>query len=255
MRARVWTPPRLSGRVWLAAGVAIVVVGLSHLIDRAAWHALYDDDIERHDWYQMLRAMGYMPVWLVVGAAMLGVGWTRRVSKRPGSSEGGRSRGGWWRGGVGVAGSAVAAGVAAEGLKLLVGRERPAVIGEAGREFQGFVFKAWDPSAGSFGGLTDSGNLGFPSSHTAVAVAGAVAVARVCPGAFWPLVLTAGGCGLTRLVHGAHFLSDVLAGAALGYALAWLVVRPADLAGCGAEAVEATVEPTGEPASEGASSG
>jgi undecaprenyl-diphosphatase len=63
----------------------------------------------------------------------------------------------------------------------------------------------------------------FPSAHTATATGLAIACAKLYPRASWFFVLLVCLCGLQRLESSAHFLSDVLAGAALGVtsALFW----------------------------------
>jgi len=48
---------------------------------------------------------------------------------------------------------------------------------------------------------------------------------RVYPGAGLVALAVAVGCGWTRMIAGRHFLSDVLIGAVVGYAVAWWVVR------------------------------
>jgi membrane-associated phospholipid phosphatase len=64
-----------------------------------------------------------------------------------------------------------------------------------------------------------TGAMGFPSTHAIVAFAGAFAMARLSPrsGPVW-LALGA-GCGLTRLLDGRHFLSDVVAAAVLAWGI------------------------------------
>jgi len=98
------------------------------------------------------------------------------------------------------------AGIAAELLKLVVGRERPI----DGLVFQGEV---WKPFLGAF---TGGGNLGFPSSHAAVAFAGAAMLAAFFPRLRALIFTLAAGCALSRMLVGAHWLSDVVAGAAIG---------------------------------------
>lgn len=63
----------------------------------------------------------------------------------------------------------------------------------------------------------------FPSAHAATAVAGAVMLSATWPAlrvAAWVLAVL---IGLSRTYLGLHYLSDVLAGAALGWAIAWFV--------------------------------
>jgi membrane-associated phospholipid phosphatase len=76
-------------------------------------------------------------------------------------------------------------------------------------------------------------SLAFPSGHTANAFAATTALFHALrlrrPHSAWPLVALAGGCalssavGVTRVLAGDHFPSDVLAGAVLGAAIGWLV--------------------------------
>ncbi|WP_078648124.1 phosphatase PAP2 family protein [Streptomyces leeuwenhoekii] len=60
----------------------------------------------------------------------------------------------------------------------------------------------------------------FPSGHTASAVAFAVAVGVVLPGAAVPLGVLAGAVGYSRVHTGVHYPGDVAAGAVLGVASA-----------------------------------
>jgi membrane-associated phospholipid phosphatase len=58
--------------------------------------------------------------------------------------------------------------------------------------------------------------MGIPSSHAAVAFGGAFMLLRLFPGAGIIALLGATGCATTRILLGAHYLSDVLVAAALG---------------------------------------
>ena len=159
-------------------------------------------------WYQVLRQSGSLLPWLLVGVAVLALD---RVRRGRGTDTSRPLRGPY------IAVSAGAAGLAAELLKLVIGRERPAVIemvdGVEQLVYQGYHFR------GLFSGFADGSNLGLPSSHAAVAAGGAFALARVWPKA-WPLaVVIAVGCGTSRVLTGAHFASDVYGGIVVG----WLV--------------------------------
>jgi undecaprenyl-diphosphatase len=65
----------------------------------------------------------------------------------------------------------------------------------------------------------------FPSSHSALAFAVATALVGVYGRRLWFVYLVAGWLSLTRVYVGAHFPSDVLAGAIIGTGGAWLAKR------------------------------
>lgn len=94
------------------------------------------------------------------------------------------------------------AGLLAEALKLAFRRERP----EFGDGF--FTFRAanfWNASG-----------LGLPSSHAAPAVALAIALGAVFPRWRVAFVMLAALCCLSRVLAGAHHVSDVYAGVFVG---------------------------------------
>ena len=95
-------------------------------------------------------------------------------------------------------------------IKRLVGRVRPGRL-NAGR-FLGLTFQ--------HANFRES----FPSSHSACAVALTVALSIYYPAGaaiFWILALI---CAVLRYVLDAHWPSDILAGMALGYGLAHLII-------------------------------
>ena len=61
----------------------------------------------------------------------------------------------------------------------------------------------------------------FPSGHTITAFAVAVSLGVFYPGVLAGLLFCAASVALSRILLGMHFLSDVLAGAALGTALGY----------------------------------
>jgi membrane-associated phospholipid phosphatase len=76
----------------------------------------------------------------------------------------------------------------------------------------------------------DTSGLGLPSSHAAVAFAAGFMVWFVYPRAGPVALAVAAGCGLTRMLAGAHFGTDVFVAGVVGYAIARLL-RPGGWAG------------------------
>lgn len=130
---------------------------------------------------------------LVVGTALLAGMAAGRITGRPGCSSA-SSR---------VAGATLGAAVLCVGLKLAVGRARPAAAPGDPGDFRPF-------------GRLDAA---FPSGHTTVAFAAASAIdaetrARWVP---WIVYPVAAAVGWARVSENHHWLSDVTAGAALGF--------------------------------------
>jgi undecaprenyl-diphosphatase len=64
----------------------------------------------------------------------------------------------------------------------------------------------------------------FPSGHTICAFAIAISISHFYPQCYAYLLFLAASIALSRIVLGMHFLSDVLAGAVIGIALAYASV-------------------------------
>jgi undecaprenyl-diphosphatase len=102
------------------------------------------------------------------------------------------------------------AGMTELGLKLLVGRPRPA-LGAGGVALAGSFIP------------TDLDS--FPSGHATSVFAVATVVATFYPRLRLPLFMLAAAVALGRVYLGRHYVSDILAGALLGLVVATLVVR------------------------------
>lgn len=104
-----------------------------------------------------------------------------------------------------------ASGLAVNLLKFLIGKTRPKLLlggGEFG--FQPFTI-AYDYNS-------------FPSGHATTCGAAFMVLALAFPRARWLLLAVGVGIASTRVAITAHYLSDILAGLALGMACALLVL-------------------------------
>jgi membrane-associated phospholipid phosphatase len=161
-------------------------------------------------------------VW--AGAGLLGA--LAVVARRAGDPE-------LWRASLGgLAGLAIAS-VATQVVKQVACRGRPKLLDGWGVDQPG-------PAGGATGGsrlvaasrsflhwpcFVDSRYHSFPSGHATTAFAVAAALTRAAP-ARRPLWLAvAGTIGAARVLLNAHFLSDVLGGAILGWWTGWLGIH------------------------------
>jgi len=103
-------------------------------------------------------------------------------------------------------------------LKLCILRIRPCQFNFDGPVWT--TFNQWFPLFG-----IGSSGQSFPSAHTATAVGLAAALTWLYPRGrlLFPLFAMLVGC--QRIASGAHFLSDVLVGAAAGCVVAQLVLQ------------------------------
>jgi membrane-associated phospholipid phosphatase len=109
--------------------------------------------------------------------------------------------------------SVISGGLAVNGLKLLFCRARP--LAEAAGQFFA-VF----PCVGE--GYT---LMSFPSGHSVTSFALAYVLARTYPRASPLFYALAVMVALSRVYLASHFLSDVVAGAAIGLLAGWMVCR------------------------------
>ncbi|HYE63319.1 MAG TPA: phosphatase PAP2 family protein [Phycisphaerales bacterium] len=178
----------------LVVALALVVgLLLVTLIDRWVWERFTLDratfeSVERKDWYQLFRQVGYLPAWFIAAVFM----WWAEGKLRRASM---------------VFLAAALGGAAAEVLKGVVQRFRPGTNGE-------YVFR-WVMDEVPGGELVRG--LGLASSHAGVAFGGAMMVAALWPRVGAVAVALAVGCCVTRLISGAHFLSDVYVAGVLSY--------------------------------------
>lgn len=183
-------------QAWRALAVTIAATAVAMLVDGTVFEFLHAPTVYDKDLGRLLRIMGFAGTWL---ALALAVGLDQGSAAR---------RCGWllfW--------SPTLAGALAELLKIVVRRERPALNAGA------YGFREWGERTFSGAGLA------FPSSHTAVAFGGAFMLGRLFPRARWIGYLLAAGCGVTRVLARAHFVSDVVFAAGLGWLVSWALWR------------------------------
>ncbi len=150
--------------------------------------------------YTIAYAFGRMPVWLIIGLVLVFRGWT--------GSDVARVRDGLRRG-VFIVLTPGVAGIAAELLKLISRRARP----ETGDGLYRFIAPTGTPADPSF---WSTSGLGLASSHAAVAVGAALAAGVIFPRARVYLLILAAACAASRVLVGAHYVSDVYVGATIG---------------------------------------
>ena len=121
---------------------------------------------------------------------------------------------------------AYGAGLLADLVKVLVGRTRPNAGDLSSGVAQSFVGFVPALHASDWSHAINRDLQSFPSGHSAMAAGLAVALGSFYPHARWVFALFAGLVMFQRVESGAHFLSDTLAGAALGCLWAGLCLDP-----------------------------
>ena len=108
--------------------------------------------------------------------------------------------------------SVAASGLAALVLKYAIGRARP-------KHFEAEGVLAFKPLVGGAGWAS------FPSGHATTAMALGVALGLLYPRLFVMFVTAGFWIAFSRIVTGAHYPSDLIAGCLVGGISAWLIAR------------------------------
>lgn len=184
--------------------------------DRAAYLLLAVNDpasltkIESADWYRTLRVVGAPYIWFFVAVIFVIFDAARSDQKRTPDEVHDRyftGRTPAFRRATFLLLSALGSGAAAELVKAVVGRYKP--DGTDGwyrfaSLHERFIELRWN-------------DLGFVSSHAATAFGACFALSIMLPRATFLFVSLAIGCSLTRLLSGAHYLSDTYGAVLLAY--------------------------------------
>ena len=170
---------------------SVVGVAASAAADRWAWRQAQDDPGSPS--HRLSRFAEHFGDPTYVGPALLASYLAGRVARLPNVSAPSAR----------IAGAALGASLLCEGLKFAVGRARPGRTAEDPLRFDPF----------------NTHDTSFPSGHTTFAFATAAAIdaetdARWVPWAVYPM---AAAVGWARVHENRHWLSDVTAGAALGF--------------------------------------
>ena len=197
-------PRRQPGPEMLVTGLLVLLFLVAQLSDQWIFHHFTLPGIYDRGWGRMLRLAGYFPLWGIVALALVLHDWVPRTLAT--LREAGRR-------GLLLLWSAALGGIVAELLKLVFHRERPGLADGA------HVFRPWSDHPFS------TTQLGLPSSEAAVAFAAAAALARLFPEAGLLWYALAVGCALTRVASGAHFMSDAVLAAFVGYVVVWMLWR------------------------------
>jgi membrane-associated phospholipid phosphatase len=198
---RIWGSPaaRLGAET---ATVAILVTISVETLDRPLalfFHALGPDV---HALFDLTGRLGLAYGWLgVFGIAFAALHWGGTLPRL--RTFGGRLRA-WSPIPAFLFAAVAASGIAADALKVIFGRARPKLLFNA--DLYGFTWFGWHADHWS-----------FPSGHTATIVGLMTALWYLWPSHVLFYILTGTVVAASRVVIGAHFFSDTLAGA-------WLAV-------------------------------
>src|SRR5579862_9159540 len=185
-------------KYWLWLLVVVIALLGASAIDPWVFHHIQKPNVYDQDWGRALRSVGYWPLWMILALAL----WLVDRKRNPGN-----------RRALFLAGSITIAGIIGEVLKLIIRRERPGTLNGV------YAFRAFSDHPFS------SRNFGMPSSHAVIAFSGAAALSALFPEATCVWYALAIGCGVTRVLAGAHFVSDVYVGAVLGIVVAVVITR------------------------------
>lgn len=194
------------GGLAVAVLLIIAILGFALLmpLDRWGWLHLVHKRSEIEDWHRLLRIAGYFPTWILLAVVL----WRQL---------GTHARVGNWHPSIILLAPIALTAALSEILKIISKRFRPEIL-------DGYYgWRSWADSPLSTGGI------GLPSGHAATALAAAFILCRLYPRSTPVWLLLGFGCAATRVIAGAHFITDVYLSAIIAYAAArtiWYYAHP-----------------------------
>jgi len=186
--------------------IGAIALSLAYVYDFQIESFLKLENPRKPDLIQLFRGWGFLGTWILIAitARLLAepdrpramTGWRRHLYRKE------------WL----LLASPLLSGAAAEIGKLLIRRLRP-----HGESF--YIYRSWliDPFSSS--------GMGLPSSHTAVAFGGSTILLLLFPKLSTPAIVMAVGCMATRILSGAHYMSDGIGGALIGITSGYLSIK------------------------------
>jgi membrane-associated phospholipid phosphatase len=210
--AEMWTAPlRWQGSDWLAAGSVAAVISLTIAFDEPIYSAF--KRFQGHNaWVStvspIVTQLGNLGVALGIDAAIFLGGLILHDAKAKATAEMGLQ-------------ALLHTGILVQVLKHVAGRSRPS--------FDSGVDHWYGPEAFYLGFVEAQSKYdAFPSGHAITTWSLATVIATQYEDTVWVPILCytlAVASGLSRVTEDTHWLSDVILGGALGYAVAKLVLR------------------------------
>ncbi len=199
-------PERTRQLAWRTLDIAIAIVLAIIFVDRPVALFFHDGDPTLHDVFAFITRFGLSTGYLIISGVLfiglrIGARYARDAARAAQfARHAGRA--------LFVFLAVAVSGLLADLLKGVFGRARPKLLFQDG--VYGFT---WDGRQADY--------WSFPSGHATTIVALATALNFLWPRA-WPAYLAAALLvSASRVIIGAHYLSDVIGGSALGLAVTW----------------------------------
>jgi lipid A 4'-phosphatase len=209
-------PPRR----WALPALALLLVVLLSIafVDRPVARFFHDSNPTLRAVFQFITQFGLSKGYLAISATLFAAFGLAAYAAR--DQRLAALMAFWARRALFVFVAVAGAGLVADIIKLIFGRARPKLLFAQG--FYGFTW-----------GADQADYWSFPSGHTTTVAALAVALYLLWPRGLALYLVVAVLVAASRIIITAHYLSDVLMGAAIGAAVAWASWRGFARAGLG----------------------